>query len=77
MHCCGAGVSGAIPSRILSVARSDNVGLLRHLRDFSFAPLSVPQQQGIQVTMPLAISRNSASGASVGKGREENECKVR
>ena len=39
-------------------------------------PMLVPPSQGIQVTMPLAISRNAGSGATIGKGRQDNECVV-
>jgi hypothetical protein len=36
----------------------------------------VPPQQGIQVTMPLAISRNAGTGGSLGKGRNDAECAI-
>jgi len=35
----------------------------------------VPPQQGIQVTMPTAISQNKSSGGGIGKSKE-NECAV-
>jgi hypothetical protein len=37
------------------------------------APVVVPPQQGIQVTMPANISQNAGAGRGVGKGKE-SEC---
>jgi len=54
-----------------------NAGQFGYVRDIATPPAQVPAQQGIQVTMPLAISRNSSTGASVGKGRDQDECAVR
>ena len=53
-----------------------NAGQFGYVRDSVTAPVQVPQQQGIQVTMPLAISRNAGSGATVGKDRQDSECVV-
>lgn len=39
-------------------------------------PVIVPPSQGIQVTMPPAISQNNAAGRSVGKERSSTECSV-
>jgi hypothetical protein len=58
-------------------AQTINAGQFGYVRDVATPPVQVPAQQGIQVTMPLAISRNSATGATVGKGREQDECAVR
>jgi len=38
-------------------------------------PVIVPPQQGIQVTMPTAISQNKSSGGGIGKAKE-SECAV-
>lgn len=51
-------------------------GQFGYVRDAATVPTVVPPQRGIQVTMPLAISRNAGSGAALGKGRESNECVV-
>ena len=51
-------------------------GQFGYVRDNSTPPVQVPSQQGIQVTMPLAISRNAGAGSTVGKGRQDNECAV-
>jgi ferric-dicitrate binding protein FerR (iron transport regulator) len=53
-----------------------NAGQFGYVRDTSTPPAAVPTQQGIQVTMPLAISRNAGSGATLGKDRQDNECAV-
>ena len=53
-----------------------NAGQFGFVRDAGTPPVSVPPQQGIQVTMPLAISRNAGSGATLGKERQDNECAV-
>jgi hypothetical protein len=53
-----------------------NAGQFGFVRDAATPPVAVPPQQGIQVTMPLSISRNAGSGATVGKERQDNECVV-
>jgi len=53
-----------------------NAGQFGYVRDFGTPPSLVPSQQGIQVTMPLTISRNAGTGATVGKERQDNECAV-
>ena len=53
-----------------------NAGQFGYVRDSVTAPVQIPQQQGIQVTMPVAISRNAGSGATVGKDRQDSECVV-
>jgi hypothetical protein len=53
-----------------------NAGQFGYVRDASTPPIVVPQGQGIQVTMPLVISRNAGSGgAGVGK-QSQSECAV-
>jgi len=54
-----------------------NAGQFGYVRDARTPPIQVPPQQGIQVTMPPAISKNDASGRSLGKDRKEDECTVR
>ena len=53
-----------------------NAGQFGYVRDSVTAPVQVPPQQGIQVTMPVAISRNAGTGGTVGKGRQDAECVV-
>ena len=53
-----------------------NAGQFGYVRDTSTPPAVVPAQQGIIVTMPVAISRNAGAGATVGKGRNDNECAI-
>ena len=40
------------------------------------APVIVPPQQGVPVTMPSSIAQNSNSGRGIGKAKEA-ECVVR
>ena len=54
-----------------------NAGQFGYVRDASTSPIQVPPQQGIQVTMPVSISKNDAGGRSLGKDRKEDECTVR
>ncbi len=51
-------------------------GQFGYVRDTSTPPLAVPSQQGVQVTMPLAISRNAGVGGTVGKARNDAECAI-
>ena len=53
-----------------------NAGQFGYVRDVATPPAAVPPQQGIQVTMPLAISRNAGTGGTLGKARQDNECAV-
>lgn len=53
-----------------------NAGQFGYVRDTSTPPAVVPTQQGILVTMPVAISRNAGSGATLGKGKADNECAI-
>ena len=88
---CGAiaGAGGRPPPNGLHVDVSDgsvaltnsagqqvlNAGQFGYARDAATPPLAVPPRQGIQVTMPLAISRNAGSGATLGK-TQDSECAV-
>lgn len=54
-----------------------NAGQFGFVRDAQTPPIQVPPQQGIQVTMPPAISKNEAGGRSIGKERKDDECTVR
>jgi len=51
-----------------------NAGQFGYVANATTAPVQVPAQQGIQVTMPIAISRNAGGGA-VGKS-QQTECVV-
>jgi hypothetical protein len=53
-----------------------NAGQFAYVRDNVTPPVIQPPQQGIQVTMPAQISRNTASGRTVGAKREDMECTV-
>lgn len=48
-------------------------GQFGFVRSPTTAPVIVPPQQGIQVTMPANISQNAGAGRGVGKGKE-SEC---
>lgn len=48
-------------------------GQFGFVRDSNSAPLVIPPQQGVQVTMPPNISQNSAAGPGIGRGKEK-EC---
>lgn len=37
-------------------------------------PVTVPPSQGIQVTMPQSISKNTGGGSTLGGGRSDSEC---
>ena len=53
-----------------------NAGQFAYVRDNVTPPVIQPPQQGIQVTMPAQISRNTAGGRTVGAKREDMECTV-
>lgn len=53
-----------------------NAGQFGYARDPGTAPVIVPAQQGIQVTMPSSISQNKSSGRSIGASNA-NECTAR
>ena len=50
-------------------------GEFGYVRNASTPPVVVPPQQGILVTMPVAISQNKSDGRGLGKAKE-NECAV-
>ena len=50
-------------------------GQFGYVRNASTPPTVVPPQQGIQVTMPSAISQNKSDGRGVGKSKE-GDCAV-
>jgi hypothetical protein len=52
-----------------------NAGQFGFVANRNAAPVIVPPQQGIQVTMPSSISQNKGGGRSVGKG-DDAECKM-
>jgi hypothetical protein len=51
-------------------------GQYGYVRDLNTIPSIVPPGRGIQVTMPLSISRNAAGGRSIGKSADL-ECPVK
>lgn len=51
-------------------------GQYGYVRDLNTIPSIVPPARGIQVTMPLSISRNAGSGRSIGKSADL-ECPVK
>jgi hypothetical protein len=79
--------SGRTPPNGLHVDVADGAILIKNgagqiqinAGQFGFAagpntpPITVPPQQGIQVTMPSAISQNKGGGQGIGKGKE-GEC---
>ena len=69
-------LDGAVTVRNGAGQQVLNAGQFGYVRDSVTAPVQVPAQQGIQVTMPLAISRNVGSGGTMGKGRQDAECVV-
>jgi hypothetical protein len=52
-----------------------NAGQFGFAANANTAPIPVPPQQGIQVTMPSSISQNKGGGRGVGKG-DDSECKM-
>lgn len=64
---------GAIVVRNEGGQQQFAAGQFGYVRDAATPPIVVPPQQGIQVTMPPAISQNDAAGRGVGKGKE-SEC---
>ena len=50
-------------------------GQFGFVRGPSTAPVIVPAQQGVPVTMPSSIAQNNTSGRGIGKGKE-GECAV-
>ncbi|MCK9380346.1 MAG: FecR family protein [Sulfuritalea sp.] len=52
-----------------------NAGQFGFAANANTAPIPVPPQQGIQVTMPNSISQNKGGGRGIGKG-DDAECKM-
>jgi hypothetical protein len=69
-------VDGAVT--ITNAAGQQNLaaGQFGYVRDARTPPAMVPPQQGVQVTMPLAVSRNAGTGGTLGRERQDNECVV-
>lgn len=67
---------GAIAVRNNAGQQIINAGQFGYVRDTVSAPAAVPAAQGVQVTMPLAISRNAGAGSTLGKERQDNQCVV-
>jgi hypothetical protein len=69
-------LDGAVTVRNGAGQQTLNAGQFGYVASANTAPVQVPPQQGIQVTMPVAISRNAGTGATVGKGKQDAECVV-
>ncbi len=65
--------AGAILVRNSAGQQQINTGQFGFVRSATTPPIIVPPQQGIQVTMPANISKNTGAGRGVGKGGE-SEC---
>jgi len=52
-----------------------NPGQFGFAANANTAPVPVPPQQGVQVTMPSSISKDKAGGRGIGKG-DDAECKM-
>jgi len=65
--------AGAIVLRNSAGQQLVNTGQFGFVRSLTTPPIIVPPQQGIQVTMPANISKNTGSGRGVGKSKE-SEC---
>ena len=68
-------LDGAVTVRNSAGTQTLNAGQFGYVRDNVTPPVQVPPAQGIQVTMPAAISRNAGTGGTVGKG-QQSECVV-
>jgi hypothetical protein len=68
-------ISGAISVSNPAGTLVLNAGQFGFIANPSTPPVAVPPQQGIQVTMPSAISQNKADGKGIGKG-DDAECKM-
>lgn len=67
---------GAISLTNKGGAQVVNAGQFAYVRDNVTPPVIQPPSQGIQVTMPLQISRNTSGGRTVGAKRDDVECAV-
>lgn len=52
-----------------------NPGQFGYAANSNTAPVPVPPQQGVSVTMPSSISKDKAGGRGIGKG-DDSECKM-
>ncbi len=69
-------LDGAVTVRNNAGQQVLNAGQFGYVASATTAPVQVPAGQGIQVTMPVAISRNAGTGATIGKGKQDTECVV-
>jgi len=67
--------SGAITMSNSAGTIQVNAGQFAFAASANSAPVPVPPQQGIQVTMPSSIAQNKGSGKGIGKGGAD-ECKM-
>ena len=67
--------SGAIVMSNRAGTVQINAGQFGFAANSNTAPIPVPPQQGIQVTMPSSIAQNKGSGKGIGKG-DDTECKM-
>jgi len=51
-----------------------NAGQFGFVPNLNTPPVVVPPNQGIQVTMPQSISKNTGGGSTLGGGRSDSEC---
>jgi hypothetical protein len=67
--------SGAITMSNAAGSVQLNAGQFGFAAGANSAPVPVPPQQGIQVTMPSSIAQNKGGGKGIGKG-DDAECKM-
>ena len=67
--------NGAITMSNAAGSVQINAGQFGFAANANTAPIPVPPQQGIQVTMPSSIAQNKGSGKGIGKG-DDAECKM-
>ena len=67
--------SGAVTMSNSAGTIQVNAGQFAFAASANTAPVPVPPQQGIQVTMPSSIAQNKGSGKGIGKGGAD-ECKM-
>jgi hypothetical protein len=68
-------VDGGISITNQSGTTNLSAGQFGYVRDPQTPPVQVPPSQGVQVTMPPAISQNSSQGQGIGKGKD-TECAI-
>jgi len=67
--------SGAITMSNKAGTVQINAGQFGFAANANTAPIPVPPQQGIQVTMPSSIAQNKGGGKGIGKG-DDAECRM-